>query len=73
MVTHIINSKTQINKGRKAINGKYVEKFSDLYTETEQYTKNGLTAWISKEFAVEMSSTIGEDHKSMEMNTYRYQ
>ena len=39
-------------------NGKYVEKFSDIYTSTQQYTKNGLTAWIPEGFAVGTSDTI---------------
>ena len=39
-------------------NGKYVEKFSDIYTKTQQYTKNGQTAWIPKGFAVGTSDTI---------------
>ena len=46
-------------------NGKYVEKFSDIYTETEPYTKNGLTAWIPKGFAVGISSTIDEISKGL--------
>ncbi len=33
-------------------NGKYVEKFSDIYNSTQQYTKNGQTAWIPAGFAV---------------------
>ncbi len=39
-------------------NGKYVEKFSDIYTSTQQYTKNGQTAWIPEGFAVGTSDTI---------------
>ena len=33
-------------------NGKYVERFSDIYTSTQKYTKNGQTAWIPEGFAV---------------------
>ena len=39
-------------------NGKYVEKFSDIYNSTQQYTKNGQTAWIPEGFAVGTSDTI---------------
>ena len=39
-------------------NGKKVEKFSDIYTQTQQYTKNGQTAWIPEGFAVGTSNTI---------------
>ncbi len=39
-------------------NGKYVEKFSDIYIKTQQYTKNGQTAWIPEGFAVGTSDTI---------------
>ncbi len=39
-------------------NGKYVEKFSDIYTSTQAYTKNGQTAWIPEGFAVGTSNTI---------------
>ena len=39
-------------------NGRKLEKFSDIYTETQQYTKNGQTAWIPKGFAVGTSGTI---------------
>ena len=39
-------------------NGKGVEKFSDIYTSTQQYTKNGQTAWIPEGFAVGTSDTI---------------
>ena len=39
-------------------NGKYIEKFSDIYGSTTQYTKNGLTAWIPEGFAVGTSDTI---------------
>ncbi len=39
-------------------NGKYVERFSDIYTSTQQYTKNGQTAWIPEGFAVGTSDTI---------------
>ncbi len=42
-------------------NGKYVEKFSDIYTETKPYTdKNGKTARIPKGFAVGVSNTINK-------------
>ena len=33
-------------------NGKYVERFSDIYISTQKYTKNGQTAWIPEGFAV---------------------
>ena len=41
-------------------NGKNVEKFSDIYSETTEYKKNGQTAWIPEGFAVGVSSTIDE-------------
>lgn len=41
-------------------NGKNVEKFSDIYAKTTEYSKNGQTAWIPAGFAVGVSSTIDE-------------
>ena len=41
-------------------NGKNVEKFSDIYESTTEYTKNGQTAWIPEGFAVGVSSMIDE-------------
>ena len=41
-------------------NGKNVEKFSDIYGSTTEYSKNGQTAWIPEGFAVGVSSTIDE-------------
>ena len=41
-------------------NGKNVEKFSDIYAKTTEYSKNGQTAWIPEGFAVGVSSTIDE-------------
>ena len=37
-----------------------VEKFSDIYTETKEYTKDGQTAWIPEGFAVGVSSKIDD-------------
>ena len=37
-----------------------VERFSDIYTETKEYTKDGETAWIPKGFAVGVTSKIDD-------------
>lgn len=50
-------------RGKKAYavtNWKNVDKLSDIYAKTTEYSKNGLTAWIPEGFAVEVSSTIDE-------------
>ncbi len=42
-----------------------VEKFSDIYTETKEYEKDGKTAWIPKGFAVGVTSTIDDINEGL--------